>query len=233
VRFFCFFSSHTKTDGTAEEIEKFRRKAQRMTKRALLFMDETRCMSNSVPHYSLASPGQRAHVQVVNETFGLRLDVIDSCAVDALGPYRIITPSDRVALGVKGITKDMFLDFFETMMVPFASFRFEPKNVFVVDKARIHDLNRMYDVAAELMPDTTVEVWTMPTNSAKFLSPLDNGFHAELQQGFAELIEKTDRSENAAVECVHSFMRSNGGANLHSYYRHCGLTSPSHFVSRL
>jgi hypothetical protein len=214
-------------------VEQFRRKAQRENKRSLLFLDETHCVSNAIPLYSLALPGQKAKQQVQHEAFGFRVDVLDSCAVDALGPYHVITPSDRRALGTRGITKELFLDFFEAKIIPFANLRFMPKTIFIVDKATVHDMSRMYDAAHDLMPDTIVKVWFLPTNSAKFLSPLDNGFHSELQHGVADLLQYTDRSEAAVAECIHTFMRRNGGANLDSYYHHCGLYASRGLASRL
>jgi hypothetical protein len=220
-------------DSSSEEIDKFRRKAQRTNQRSLLFMDETHVTSNAIPLHSLGLPQQKAHIQVHRERFGIRIDLIDSGAVDALGPYRIITASERHALGTKGIRKEMFLDLFEVMMIPFAKLRGEAKTIFVVDRSRVHDLQRMFELAEDLMPESLVKVWDMPTNSAKFLSPLDNGFHSELQSSFAKLIINTDRSENSAAECLQSFMHHYDPSNLRSYYRNCGLVWSSGRVSKL
>lgn len=60
------------------------------------------------------------HLTVDRESFAIRVDVLDSCAVDALGPYRIVSASERRQMHVKGIRKDLFLEFFEDEIVPFA-----------------------------------------------------------------------------------------------------------------
>lgn len=221
------------TETTSDEIEKFRRKAQRLDKRSLLYLDETHVTTNAVPHYSLGLPQQKVHIQVDREQFGIRVDLIDSCAVDALGPYRIISASERRSLGTKGVQKEMFLDFFKSMMIPFANLRGEAKTVFVVDKSRVHDTQRMFELAEDTMPDILVKIWSLPTNSAKFLSPLDNGFHSDLQRGFAHLIENTDRSEKSVVECLHEFMYRYDPSKLHAYYHHCDLMRSRSIVSRL
>jgi hypothetical protein len=221
------------SDASVKEIDIFRRKCQRVDKRALLFLDETHVLSNAVPLYSLAPAGEKVHLTVDRESFAIRVDVLDSCAVDALGPYRIVSAFERRQMHVKGIRKDMFLEFFEDEIVPFARLRMEPKTVFIVDKSSVHDQQEMFTVADELLPDTIVKVWRLPTNSAKFLSPLDNGFHSELQCSFAELVQYTDRSESAVVDCVQEFFVHFDPFKLRSFYHHCGLFGPGFIVSRM
>jgi hypothetical protein len=221
---FLIYSFVTQLTAFAEtEAELFRHKAWRRNKASLIFFDETPFLSNAVPVYSLGLPGQPASASVDRERFGLRVDVIDSCAVDEIGPHKIVTPTMRRSLGVKGVAQAIMEEFFMQDLIPFVTQHEVPKTVFIVDKSSAHSYQAWHDIAEEMMPDLFGGLWTLPTNSAKLLSPLDNGFHSELKQHYSTLLQYTSRTEAEVVSAIDCAFNICDTRNLVYYYHRCGL----------
>ena len=196
------------------------------------FIDEKNVHSNQIPTNTIAKVGTKAFVDkgtCASGTYAERLDMINSC-IQPNSPHEsgyacppvIFTAADRKKKGVKGINSAMFEEYLEDHYFPAINHRDE-RVVTILDNARIHRKSVLYDLFFDKCPDTHVTLLFLPPYTAKYTSPLDNGFHAELDRKYRKLlVEEKDRKtetvlkalKKAFIQADHSWIQ---------YYRHCGI----------
>lgn len=142
-------------------------------------MDETSFRLNAVRPRTLVAPGEQRYV-VVEETssYAARYDMIACCTGERVLPPMIFTPKDRERLGVKGIRKEMVLTYiYQIMGQAVGALDLFPQTL-VVDGSTAHNTGEMLQAFHDAGCQDIQTIYTMPTNSAKRLSPLDNDlFH--------------------------------------------------------
>jgi hypothetical protein len=144
---------------TCEAIGAMRRKIQRISKKKVVFLDEVCVKLNEAENFTLVLPGEKEYVLATDTTsYASRYDMIALCNGESVLPPIIYTPVDSVlAQAVAGIDQyPIYL---------------------VVDKASIHCQDLVQAFHDRGCQDVK-QVWFMPTQAAKRMSPLDNAlFH--------------------------------------------------------
>jgi hypothetical protein len=166
-----------------EEIAAFRRKASRVSKTKLLFLDETAIRISEAPRTTLVYPGESAYVITESTSnYAARFDMIACCNSKQVFPPLIFSPSDRQAQQTRGINKDMLLSYIRDLLGQAAgAVDLFPLHL-VLDRASIHNdvdiLQEFHDWGCQDLQD----IWFMPARGAKRLSPLDNSLFHEWKE---------------------------------------------------
>jgi hypothetical protein len=161
-----------------EEIAALRRKIQRTSKKRILFIDEVGIKLNESEEFTLVFPGEESYLEVTDTTsYAARYDMIAFINGESVLPPVIFTPKDRRDIGVDGITKKMLHKSIEDIYAQAVGGLNEYPIFLLADKASIHKkdlLQAFHDMGCQDIKD----VWLMPTQAAKRMSPLDNAlFH--------------------------------------------------------
>jgi hypothetical protein len=153
----------------------FRRKAQRISIKKLVFIDQTNVNESYRRGYGLAPKGKKATVTTRKASrYTPRVDVMGACVGDRVLDLDVLTPEQRRAAGVKGYTKKRVLLWFrETLARQIRGIPFEDV-VVVVDKALSIRSEEIIQVLADGGCRNVAEAWVMETGIAKHCSPLDN-----------------------------------------------------------
>lgn len=161
-----------------EEIATMRRKIQRINKKKIIFMDEVAVKLNEGGRCTLVLPEEKEYVTVTDTTsYSKRFDMIALCNGERVLPPVIYTPKDRLSLNVKGITKKMLHQAVDSMIAQAVSGIDQYPLFLIVDKACIHHQD-ILQVFHDRGCQDIKQVWFMPTQAAKRMSPLDNAlFH--------------------------------------------------------
>jgi len=117
----------------------------------------------------------------------------------------------------KGIDQEMFLDYISDDLVPSLSNMPRRNYHFITDKASIHNLNEIQEEIKSLDNTNTIKhVLLLPTNTAKYVSPLDNSlwhlWKDRLRHGDSRPEEGLDAFlvrtwEGMETEAIHSMYR--------------------------
>ena len=153
----------------------FRRTAQRIGIKKLVFVDQTNINESYRPLYGLAPKGEKAKVASRTAVrYSPRIDVMGACVGGGVLDLDVLTPDDRKRANVKGYTKEKVLSWFrEPLGRQIRAMNLEGM-VVVVDKAlRMKPEEAKEALVAGGCPDD-VQVWVMETGIAKHCSPLDN-----------------------------------------------------------
>jgi hypothetical protein len=208
-----------------DEIGAFRRKAQRAGAKRLVFVDQSAVYMGALPLRSIVPRGSSALVMSSSPTlFPPRFDIMGAVSYDSVLPVQVMSPEQRRSLGVKGWRKQMVLDWLRESLAP------------ALCELREHDMVLVMDKALRIQPDEALaavraggchrvtRAWRIPTAAAKHISPLDNSLWHE----YKERVRAREPDTAAAmVRALHDEWRKQSAANIHHYYRHCGLTRHS------
>lgn len=191
----------------------------------LIFMDEKCVYSNAVPYYTLFKGDGKPYIDPGVPVLNCeRYDLVHACSATGLfGKPLIYTPGDRVANGSKGITAVMFeRDYIESIIIP-AINACNHRCVIVMDNARIHREQKLEELFAKKCNGNFGGLLFIPPYTAKFSSPLDNGYHSSLDHHYRQaLSQKKHRCEKDVLEAIdEAYARANN--SFDKYYRHCGL----------
>jgi hypothetical protein len=203
-----------------DDIASMRRKLQRMSKKRLLFLDETAVRLSEAPTSTVVLPDQQPYV-IVEETaaYSKRFDMIACINIDKTFAPTIYSPKERSNAGVKGINTEMFLDFIYSTLGQETAALDDPPLSLVVDRARIHSEERILEAFRERGGHVT-NIMKMPPNAAKRLSPLDNAlFH-----DWKEAVRKRGPLTLSNMQQVMADEWNNISAEkIQAHYHHCGL----------
>jgi hypothetical protein len=201
---------------------KIRRKLQRIDSHDLIFMDETN-VKESISHRGGMSPaGTRAPLLVTDTSrYCARYDVMASVCLDGPLPMRVVTPEDRDISNQKGIDQEIFLDYLSDDLIPALS-NYPPRQwCFITDRASIHNLGEIQEELNSLDYTPTIQhVVLLPTNTAKYVSPLDNC----LWHLWKDRVRQTEMRLGEGLDTL--LVRTWGGMEkrvIHSSYRKCRL----------
>jgi hypothetical protein len=168
---------------------------------------------NETEGFTLVFPGEKEYLEATDTTsYAARYDMIAFCNGEQVLPPFIYTPKDRTSAGVSGITKKLLHIAIEKLFAQAIGGLNQYPVFIVADKASIHKkdlLEAFHDMGCQDVKD----VWLMPTQAAKRMSPLDNSlFHywKERVRSHSPLTEDnvvqimSDEWNNITPEIIHS-----------------------------
>ncbi len=218
ANFFLFFLVSMKL---CDDIAKLRRKLQRISKRKILFLDETHLRLNEAPRTTLMVPGETEYVIVEdNTTYSKRFDMIACCSGTQVFPPIIFAPDERKLIGTKGINKKMLHKYVQDILTQAVGVTDEYPVYLVFDKASIHNEQELLDTFHLNGAQNVTQVLKMPTQAAKRISPLDNSM-------FHQWKERCRNREKITMKNIKQIMADEWNKftkeQIYSYYQHCGL----------
>jgi hypothetical protein len=206
-----------------DSVLKFRRKASRVNKKKLVFLDATGMKANPQPRHGLAPAGREAKVRAERaESYEPRVDLLGAVTLDEPLAAVTTTPEERKNMGIKGFRKPQVKDFFRVDLAPVLAEK-EEKMIIVMDKG----LNfKPEEVKREIKAGgaDVEEVWSLPTSTAKLVSPLDNCLWHDLKDAVRK--QRPHGPDELADAFEHTFMALSE-TEIKPHYRHCALTRRS------
>lgn len=191
-----------------------------MSKSRLLFLDETAVRLSEAPTSTLVAPGEQAYVVVEDTTaYAKRFDMIACIDGDRAFAPVIYSPKERSDAGVKGINTEMLIDYiYSTLGQETAALDIPPLTL-VLDRARIHNDERILQAFAE-RGGHVVYIEKMPPQAAKRLSPLDNSLFHDWKEAVRKRCPLTLQNiQQVMADCWNNI----SPAKIAAHYRHCGL----------
>jgi hypothetical protein len=217
----CVWSSCLVSADLCEDIATLRRKIQKISKKRVLFLDETAVRLSEAPNSTLVVPGEKEYVLAEDTTsYARRYDMIACCNGEQVFPPMIFSPQERSDAGVKGINKKMLEKYVQEILAQSVGALNLYPIYLVMDKATIHNQNLVQEFHDMGCQDLK-EVWLMPTQSAKRMSPLDNAlFH-----DWKERVRNRAHITKHNIEQIMADEWNNTPAEqIKAHYRHCLLT---------
>lgn len=214
-------AKHQVSPSLCDDIAQVRRKLQRISKERVLFLDETAVRLSETATSSIVLPGEQSYVLATEtETYSKRFDMIACINGSKTFAPCIYTPKERAGAGVKGINTEMLIDYIYNTLGQETAALDNPPLTLVVDRARIHNEDKILDAFRE-RGGHVMSILKMPPNAAKRLSPLDNAlFH-----DWKEAIRKHGALPLKAIQQIMSNEWNNiAPAKIAAHYKHCGLT---------
>jgi hypothetical protein len=158
-----------------QEIAATRRKLRGLGDGHVVFLDETAVRVSEAPTHTIVLPGEKEFVLAENTTaYAARYDMIAACTSKETFPPMIYAPNERR----KGIDTEMLLAYIRDFLAQSLGALDRYPLILVLDRATIHNTERMMKEFHDWGCQELVEIVKMPPMSAKRLSPLDNSlFH--------------------------------------------------------
>ena len=203
-----------------EEIAQVRRKLQRIGIGHTLFLDETLKREGDVDSYSIFLPGEPPLIETSSTSkYAARFDRIACCSGKKRLPPVIYSPKERQ----KGIDAAMLLGHIRDLLAQAAGALDQYPLLLVLDRATIHNEEKIMQECHDWGCRELVEVIKMPAASAKRLSPLDHSlFNLWRQRVWArDPLTKTNIKQRMS-----DAWNSITPAELLAQYRNCGLLRP-------
>ncbi len=169
------------------EIAKFRKFLQRIPNDKLVFFDEIAIYATMLPHRTLVAPGHQALIIVDKPlAYAERYDFIGAINGSQAIACMTLTPIDRKNRNIKGVKKEVVNDWIVNVLAP-AINRLCINNMYLIcDKSRAHNKTNMMEALKADRCNSVVDIYHMPTASAKYISPLDN----PIWHAFREVLRK-------------------------------------------
>jgi hypothetical protein len=218
---FGFSESLTVSKELCDEIASIRRKAARVSKDSLLFLDETALRVNAAPRTTLVYPGETAYVLTDStSSYAARFDMIACCNSKQVFPPFIFSPTERQIQQTRGINKHMLLSYIRDLLAQAVGALDTYPLRLVLDQASIHHEAEIMQEFHDLGCHDLTEIWFMPVQGAKRVSPLDNALFHE----WKERCRKHAPIKARDMQRVMSDEWNNLPAeHIREYYQHCGL----------
>ena len=198
-----------------------RRKVQRTSKKRVLFLDETAARLSEAPTSTIVLPGEKQYVLATDTTScAKRFDMIACCNGKQVFAPCIYTPKDRSEAGVKGINTEMLIDSILNTLGQETWALDNPPLMLVVDRARIHNEEKVMEAFRERGGHVTQLLKMLPM-AAKRLSPLDNALFHDWKEAVRKHGPLTLRNMEQVMADEWNNIPS---SKIAAHYRHCGLT---------
>jgi hypothetical protein len=200
----------------------FRRKAQRVAIKKLVFVDQTNINESYRRGYGLSPKGKKAKVSTRKASrYTPRVDVMGACVGDHVLDLDVLTPTDRKHAGVNGYTKERVLSWFRNTLATNIQALHRDGVVVVVDKALSMKPQEAKGALVAGGCSDKVQVWVMDTGIAKHCSPLDNSIWHEWKD---RVRAAAPVSENSLYRIIQQLWHSIPAYHVTNYYRKCALT---------
>jgi len=200
-----------------EQIAKMRRKIQRIGPKHFLFLDETHKREGDVLSYTIVLPGEPPYIETsTTSSYASRYDMIACCSMGTALPPIIYSASERG----RGVTQEMLLDYIRNLLGQAAGSLDVYPLYLVVDRATIHNPQKILQEFHDWGCQELVEVLLMPPAAAKRLSPLDNALLNRWRQSLLEGGPLTRQSIRTRMSEAWNHITKD---DIQQQYRHCGL----------
>lgn len=158
-----------------EGIAACRRKMHGISKHHLLVVDQTGVKGSMRVNYSLAPANSPAPITIrKTASYSPRYDVMGSLLVDRTLPVDILTPTYKTEAGIRGYTKELLLGYFTNTVAPELIAMNRQHIVVCMDRGLAPTKQQVIDAFAAGGYNTIDDVIIYPTDSGKYLNPLDN-----------------------------------------------------------
>lgn len=152
-----------------------------------------------------------------------RFDMIACCNGKQVFAPCIYTPKERSDVGVKGINTEMLVDYILSTLGQETWALDKPPLTLVVDRARIHNEERVMEAFRERGGHVTT-LLKMPPMAAKRLSPLDNSLFHDWKEAVRKHGPLTLRNMEQVMADEWNRLPP---AKIAAHYKHCGITGYS------
>ncbi|CAF3411901.1 unnamed protein product, partial [Rotaria sp. Silwood2] len=165
------------------DIAKFRRRLQRLANDRLIFIDETTIYCNMYPRRTLVASGNQPLILVEKPSaYSQRYDFIGAINGSKSIACMVLTPDDRKAKGIEGIRKHVVNDWIINTLAPAINALNIDNMYFICDRSRAHQKGSMMEALKKAKCKSVLDIYFMPTASAKYVSPLDNSLWHSIKE---------------------------------------------------
>jgi hypothetical protein len=152
----CLFSV---SSSTCEKTARLARKLHRIGNKRILFLNKPHKREGDVDNYTIVLPGEPPYIETsTTSKYAARYDMIACCSGDRVLPPIIYSPTERGA----GITQDMLLDYIRDLLAQAAGALDIYPLVIVVDRASIHNEEKIRETFHDWGCQELTEVIKMP-----------------------------------------------------------------------
>lgn len=202
---------------SCEAIAKIRRRFQRMSKKKVLFLDETHVRISDAPTTTLVAPGGNSYVIVDDTTsYAHRYDMIACIAGDQVLPPIIYSPNERE----RGINARMLIDHINNLLAQACGALDRYPLYLLMDRSTIHNTENILQAFHDWGCQELAEVVLIPTQSAKRLSPLDNSLFHDWKEKVRASAPLQDGNIKGIMAAEWEQMAE---PRIKQHYKHCGL----------
>jgi hypothetical protein len=182
-----------------------------------LFLDETHKREGDVENYTIALPGEPSFISTSStSSYAQRFDMIACCSCTTPLPPIIYSPSERQ----RGVNQHMLLEYIRNLLAQAAGALDTYPLILVVDRATIHNEQKIIDEFHDWGCQELVEVVKMPPAAAKRLSPLDNALFNMWRQ---RVLDGGPLTKSIIKNRMINAWASLSASDIRKQYRHCGL----------
>lgn len=204
-----------------DSIEQLRAKLNRYPLSQLLFLDEVAVRINETATYTIVLPHEEPIVVASDTTsYAKRFDMIACCSGTKVFAPVIYSPQERSDAGVKGINTDALLRYIHSTLAQEIAALDRYPVFLVLDRARIHNPQRILEAFHEL-DGSVKEVVLMPPQAAERMSPLDNALFHDWKEGIRK---HTPITVTNCQQIMSDEWNKLSPDLLTVHYRRCGLT---------
>lgn len=182
---------------------------------------------NEAPNQTLVCPGETEYVVVEDTTsYAKRFDMIACCTGKEVLPpiIYIYTPDERKELKVKGINTKMLVTYIQQILAQAAGALDRYPLYLILDKATCHSKSQLMEAFHDNGCQSLVDIWFMPTQAAKRMSPLDNSLFHEWKERVRKRHPITKHNIEQLMSDEWNNVINYQLTHLSRYYQHCGLT---------
>jgi hypothetical protein len=210
-----------------------RKKCQNVSKKRLVFIDGSGIRAEPRKLYGLAISGQTPKTTAEKpEKYEPRVDIMGAisyngplaCETKTSDQRKAIPNPKKNKVGVKGYTKGMVKKFLKDKLAPKIK-EMKTKEVIVcMDKGLAFKEEEAKEQLRVGGAQNVKHVWIFPTNTAKYVSPLDNTLWHSLKERVRARKPKTEIGTARIVK--EEFMKISP-ENIQNYFKNCRLTRGS------
>jgi DDE superfamily endonuclease len=177
---------------------------------------------NAAPTQTLVASGEKEYV-VVEDTssYAKRYDMIACITSKEVLPPIIYTPDDRKAHNAKGINTDMLIIYIQQILAQAAGALDRYPLYLIIDNATCHSKAKLLEAFHDNGCQELVDIWFMPTQAAKRMSPLDNSLFHEWKE---RVRSRHPITESNITQLMSDEWNNLPPQHISHYYTHCGLT---------
>jgi hypothetical protein len=221
------------TEEYQESVITFRKKCQNIPKQGLVFIDGSGLRSEPRRLTGLAPVGKTPKTTTKKaEKYEPRVDIMGAicfnkplaCETKTSKQRKAIPNPRKRKIGVKGYTKNMVCDFLRNELAPKIK-ELNVKNVVVcMDKGLSFKEEEARQQLLDGGAQNVKKVWILPTNVAKYVSPLDNTLWHSLKE---RVRARKPKSEAQTARIIKEEFMAISQMDIKNYYRNCKLTRGS------
>jgi hypothetical protein len=177
---------------------------------------------SEAPTRTLVYPAETEYVVVEDTTtYAKRFDMIACCTGKEVLPPIIYTPDERKEINVKGINTKMLIKYVQDILAQACGALDRYPLYLILDKATCHSKAQLLEAFHDNGCQSLVDIWYMPTQAAKRMSPLDHSLFHDWKE---RVRKRHPITKNNITQLMADEWNNQPTPTIFSHYRHCGLT---------